>query len=239
MLKVDLHTHTIASGHGFHTLDEMTKEAKKRGIEVLGITEHGPAMPDGASLNYFWTSKRLPKVINSVRVLFGVEANITNKDGNLDLPEERIEKLDIVMAGLHKKCGYEDLGKEENTEAIINAIKNPLVHMISHPYNVGFETDIEKVTEAACRHDKLLEINASYFFTKKAGFEKTHDKIKRMVEILKKKNKKIIINSDAHNMYEIGRDEEVREKFDYLGLNDEDILNNDIEALQKYFKFEL
>ena len=36
---MDLHTHTIASGHAYNTLREMAKAAADRGLEILGITE--------------------------------------------------------------------------------------------------------------------------------------------------------------------------------------------------------
>ena len=38
--KFDLHTHTIASGHAYSTVQEMAKAAADRGLELLGITEH-------------------------------------------------------------------------------------------------------------------------------------------------------------------------------------------------------
>ena len=43
--RMDLHTHTIVSGHAYNTRNEMLKAAKAKGIDVLGITEHAPAMP--------------------------------------------------------------------------------------------------------------------------------------------------------------------------------------------------
>ena len=42
---LDLHTHTLVSGHAYCSLREMAKAASKKGLEVLGITEHAPAMP--------------------------------------------------------------------------------------------------------------------------------------------------------------------------------------------------
>ena len=48
---MDLHTHTIASGHAYNTLREMAKAAADRGLEILGITEHAPMMP-GTCYNY-------------------------------------------------------------------------------------------------------------------------------------------------------------------------------------------
>lgn len=240
MLKADLHTHTIASTHAFHTIDEMAREAAKSGIEVLGIADHGPSMPDGPSQDYFICgAKRLARDICGVRLLFGVEANIMDRDGSLDIEERVMKMLDFVIASLHNIPDYTDQGKEGNTDAIINAMKNPYVKIIGHPYGSGkdLEVDIEKIAEAACNEDVLLEINASYFYVKDwlRDEAKTFEDIKKMISILKKARKKMIINSDAHSAYEIGRDEEAREKFGYMGLEENDIINYNMDEFKKYF----
>lgn len=40
---LDLHTHTIASGHAYNTMMEMIREAQNKGLDVYGITEHARA----------------------------------------------------------------------------------------------------------------------------------------------------------------------------------------------------
>ena len=42
--KMDLHTHTVASGHAYNTRNEMIAAAVEKGLEILAITEHAPAM---------------------------------------------------------------------------------------------------------------------------------------------------------------------------------------------------
>lgn len=44
-IELDVHTHTIASGHAFSTLQEMAQAAADKGLKVLGITEHSPGVP--------------------------------------------------------------------------------------------------------------------------------------------------------------------------------------------------
>ncbi len=41
--KIDLHTHTIMSGHAYNTRNEMIKAAEEKGLEIYAITEHAPA----------------------------------------------------------------------------------------------------------------------------------------------------------------------------------------------------
>ena len=42
---LDVHTHTLASGHAYNTMREMAKAASEKGLEILGITEHAVSMP--------------------------------------------------------------------------------------------------------------------------------------------------------------------------------------------------
>ncbi len=51
---LDVHTHTLASGHSYSTIREMANMASDKGLELLGITEHGPRMPAGC-LPYHWS----------------------------------------------------------------------------------------------------------------------------------------------------------------------------------------
>ena len=42
---LDLHTHTIMSGHAYSTMQEMIRSASEKDVKLLGITEHAPSMP--------------------------------------------------------------------------------------------------------------------------------------------------------------------------------------------------
>ena len=52
-IELDVHTHTIASGHAFSTLQEMAQAAADKGLKVLGITEHSPGIPGTCHPIYF------------------------------------------------------------------------------------------------------------------------------------------------------------------------------------------
>ena len=45
-IELDMHTHTLASGHAFSTLQEMAKAGAEKGLKLLGITEHTPVFPE-------------------------------------------------------------------------------------------------------------------------------------------------------------------------------------------------
>lgn len=54
MYLSDIHTHSIASGHGTTcTISDMAKAASQKGLKLLGITDHGPATLAAGTFSYF------------------------------------------------------------------------------------------------------------------------------------------------------------------------------------------
>jgi putative hydrolase len=156
----DLHVHTVASGHAYSTVLEVARAAADRGLALIAITDHGPAMPGGPHAYHFSNQFCMPESLFGVRVLKGVEANVMDRDGTLDLDEGRLAKMEIVLAGLHTLCApYGSVA--ENTAMMINTIKNPWVDVIVHPGNPEYLIDEEAVVRAAAEHGVALEINNS------------------------------------------------------------------------------
>ena len=100
-LIADLHTHTIASTHAYATVTEMVNEASKLGLFALAITDHARTMPGAPGPFYFESMCILPKYMNDVRLLTGVEANICDYNGNLDVEESLQKSLNWVVASMH------------------------------------------------------------------------------------------------------------------------------------------
>ena len=96
--------------------------------------------------------------------------------------------------------------------------------------------DIKKVAEAACRYDKLLELNCSHYSNPNKLENVSIPATLQMIEIIQKNNHKLIINSDAHWYEEIGDDSALMNYRQELGFRDEDIINNDIDQLKRYFE---
>jgi putative hydrolase len=163
-LLADLHTHTVASGHAFSTVTELATAAAAKGLELIAFTDHGPAAPGGAHPWYFWNTKAVPGCIAGVRVLRGCEANVVETDSGLDLPDEILRRLDIVAAGFHPLTGLDDRDAARNTAALVRAIRNPLVDVITHPGNSGeFPVDMDAVVAAAVECGVALELNDHSF----------------------------------------------------------------------------
>lgn len=230
MLKIDLHIHSIHSGHAYGTFYDIVKEAAKKKMKMIAITDHGPSMGGTSGHIHFNLGHRAPKVIGGVRILWGCEANIIDSNGNLDLREELQKKLDILLAGFHRDSAYTDLGKQKNTKAMIKAIKNPNIKVISHPTHQGIEIDFEKVCTEALNNNTLLELNLSYLRQNPHDI----DKFKRMVEMVKENKKKLIVNTDSHFLHEIGDDTVLKDNWQKLSLSKDLIINYYPEELEEF-----
>lgn len=137
---VDLHTHTIASGHAYSTIEAMIKAAEQKGIRLFGITEHAPKMPGTCSELYFNNLRVLERKHGEMYTLFGAELNIMDMEGHVDLPERTLKQMDLCVASMHGPCFHPGT-IEENTKTYLNVMKNPYVNIIGHPddsyYPVG------------------------------------------------------------------------------------------------------
>ena len=84
---MDLHTHTLASGHAYNTLYEMVHSAAAKGVKLLGVTEHAPKIPGACHPFYFINFKVVPRELSGVRLMLGCELNILDYQGTIDLKE--------------------------------------------------------------------------------------------------------------------------------------------------------
>ena len=155
---LDLHTHTLVSGHAYCSLREMAKAASKKGLEVLGITEHAPAMPGTCHKYYFENLKIVPREMYGIQLLLGSEVNILDAQGTVDLAQRTLERMDVVIASLHMPC-MKPGSKLENTESYLNVMKNPYVNIIGHPDDGRYELDYPAVVQGDL--DTLKKIQAT------------------------------------------------------------------------------
>ena len=119
------------------------------------------------------TSRRLERQIDAVAaareahpgitVLQGSEVDIL-PDGSLDFPDRVLERLDVVLASLHDPAGHTG---RELTDRYIEAMRHPLVQIVTHPTNrlvptrAGYALDEERLFEAAVNTGTILEIDGA------------------------------------------------------------------------------
>jgi putative hydrolase len=220
-LEADLHVHTIASGHGYSTVKEIAQAASEIGLKMIAITDHGPHMPGGPHLYHFTNMISLPSSIYGVEILRGIEANILDANGSIDIPRGVADYLDLVLAGFHDATGYNGQSKEENTESMIAAIKNPSVHIISHPGNPIYPVDIDSVVMAAKQYNKALEIN-NYSYISRPG---SNLNCIQFAKLCAKHNVWVAINSDAHFCSGVGKVDHALEMALKAGIKRQQIVN--------------
>lgn len=196
----DLHTHTVASGHAYSTVLEIAQAASDKGLEMIAVTDHGPSMPGGPHPYHFGNLSIIPSHLFGVRMLKGVEANVMDQNGTLDLDEYRLSRLDIVLAGLHALCAP-SASVEENTRMMIRTMRNPWVDVIVHPGNPDYLVDIERVVRAAVEYDVALEVNNSSLTGARQGSMPHCNAIAMMARHY---GAKLMAGSDSHFAYSVG-----------------------------------
>lgn len=234
-VEIDTHTHTLASGHAYNTINEMAKTAADKGLKGLAITEHAPQMPGTCHLFYFQNLRVVPRKRYGIELLLGTELNIMNEDGEVDLPEETLKTLDIAIASMHTPCFKEERTVEKVTAAYEKVMEHRYVDIIGHPDDGRFPVDMERLVSQAKKTGTLLEVNNSSL--RPDGFrENTRENCLRMIKECKKQGAMIVLGSDSHvdvDIAEYPYAEEVLKKADFP---EELIANLSLEKLKASLK---
>jgi DNA polymerase (family 10) len=198
-IKGDLHCHSKWDG-GKNSIEEIAEYAIKMGYEYVGIADHTKFL----KIEHGLDEKRLrernkeidklnQKFKGKIRILKGCEANILS-DGKIDIDDECLKEQDFVIAGVHSRF---KMTKEEMTERIIRAMKNPNVDIISHPTGrliqkrEGYEIDFDKILKVAKETGTILEINS---------YPERLDLNDINIKKAKEMGVKMVINTDAHHV---------------------------------------
>lgn len=230
--RVDLHTHSIVSGHAYSTLFENLEYCAKNDIRVLGSTEHGPSMPGAPHCYYFSNMKILPRIVNGVILLRGCEANIIDSEGNLDIQDWIQSELDYIIASFHEPC-IKPGNIDENTKTILKVMDNPYVDIMGHSGNPAFPIHLEEFVKAAKEKNKIIELNNSSFISSRVGSDSNCIKI---AKLCKEYGVRVVANSDAHYCGNIGKFKEVRAVLREIDMPEELIINTDYKGILIYLK---
>ena len=198
---LDVHTHSIMSGHAYSSLQEMAMAASEKGLQILGITEHAPELPGACDPIYFRNLHVVPRQMYGVRLLLGAELNILDTDGTMDLDEEYYRMLDIRIAGIHSLC-WKGGTCDENTHAMLQAIRSPWTQIISHPGDGTAQLHFEPIVLAAKETRTLLEINSSSMDPVRQKKEARDNNIE-ILRLCKQYEVPIILGSDAHICFSV------------------------------------
>ncbi len=237
----DYHTHTRYSGGTGRLLDNVVA-AQKAGLEIIGIAEHGPANFGHGRRTTLQNFRELLAEVGQLRagtslikILAGVEANIINYEGELDLPQEVLQSLDQVLVGFHLAVvpqrfreGIQFLSeralsnvsfrirqqaRENNTRAIVKAVYRNRIDIITHP-GLHVAIDTVELARACAQKGTALEINAKH------GAESVE-----FIRTAAREGVKFVIGSDAHSPEMVGQLEAGIAAAQKAGLEIEQVLN--------------
>lgn len=230
---LDVHTHTVASGHAYSTMQEMAQAASHLGLSILGITEHAPGIPGTCDPIYFRNLHVVPRHMYGVRLLLGAELNILDTTGRLDLDEYYYEHcLDLRIAGIHALC-WQGGTRQQNTEAMVTAIHNPWTQIISHPGDGTAELDFEPIVLAACDTHTLLEINNSSLNPVRHKDAAVANNL-QILRLCRRYDVPVILGSDAHISHSIADYGFIPPLLQETAFPDELIMNDKPEAFLSY-----
>jgi len=218
-LFADYHTHTIYSD-GQGTVMENASAASAKGLQEIAITDHGPRNIGTGMVNEGNVDIVLDEVARvnqldlGVKVLAGLEASVVSSAGELEISREVIDKLDLLIAGLHpfffprqikdlchfvlpnhlgrlRRSANEKL-KNTNTKALAETVRTYPVDIVSHP-NFMMPVDLHELAQVCSDCDTSLEINTGHIYNKDM-----------VVAAAQKAGAKLVINSDAHTPERVG-----------------------------------
>ena len=231
-IELDVHTHTIASGHAFSTLQEMAQAAAGKGLKLLGITEHSPGVPGSCNPIYFRNLHVVPRQMYGIELLLGAEINILDGEGNLDMDENCMRMLDIRIAGIHSLC-YSYGTVDENTHGMVKAVSNPFIHIISHPGDGTDELNFEPIVLSAKEHHNLLEINNSSLKPTRNKPNARENNLS-ILRLCKRYEVPVILGSDAHISFDIARYDYLYDLLQLTEFPESLIMNRDVKSFKEY-----
>lgn len=100
----DMHTHTLASDHAYSTISENAASAAKAGLSYLGMTDHCINMEDSPHIWHFCNMGVIPHFLSGVRIIKGVEADLTGYNGELDINDDIYYNVEWINASMHNPC---------------------------------------------------------------------------------------------------------------------------------------
>jgi DNA polymerase (family X) len=196
-IRGDLHLHTLSSD-GRDSIETMVVAAKERGYEYVAITDHGKALPMIQGLDESKLLRQIEEIEEiagrhpDITILKGIEVDIL-EDGGLDLQEEVLERLDLVIASIHRRFG---MTRQQMTRRICRALERPCVNILAHPSGrlllkrAPYEFDFPEVVKTARENRVALEIN---------GYPARLDLNDTMARTARDSGALLVINTDGHD----------------------------------------
>jgi len=231
---LDVHCHTNVSGHAYSSLEDNLIRAKEIGLQLVGTSEHGPAMSDSCPLSYFTDILKLSGNIGGMTWLKGVEANIIDINGGLDIPDDILANLDFCIASVHSGLFLPGDAKT-NTAAVIGAMENAHVNIIGHLGDINVPINIQSIVDTAKKTGTMIEINNKSLIPGNRRYD-GGGTIREILKQCKKQNVPVIAGSDAHMAKDVGRLKSAKALIKEIGIDEHLVMNTSVERFKETIK---
>lgn len=226
-LVLDTHSHTIASGHfTTDTVTDLARGAQKRGLELICITDHDPAIPGSANESYFRNLKYCEPKRLGVRLLYGVEADVM-PGGGVGMANDLLAEMQVIILSQHPPC-FPPKGAEENTAALISAIRITKADIAGHPDDEKYPLLAEDLVKACAETGTAIEMNNASLTP--GGYR--GDAAARDCELLRlcrRRGVPVTLGSDSHGAAHIGDFTYALKLVEEENFPEELILNTSVE----------
>lgn len=202
--------HSLNYSDGMNTIDEIVQYASKIGLKKIAITDHSQFALDiehFGKKNIRSIAKRRKNVHNDVEVIFGIEGDLLDEEGNCCFDIQGME-TEFCILSCHKGKYKWDL--KNITQAYINAIHkyHDKIAFMGHicKDSTSEYLDVEALAKVLNHYWIPIEINCCNLHAKRTDRKKL-EKILLLIE------SGVYINSDMHTLNEF---DYRQEGFNYL-----------------------
>lgn len=223
--RFDFHIHTNYSD-GTAPPTAVIESTLGRNLKAVAVTDHGPEHQDGVSLG------RIDQMIEDVEIarkdsdfpiLIGMETNIVDLEGSIDIGEEVLDKLDVVLAGVHSLGSSNSIPEavaRDYFTSVMGAIGNQKIDVLTHPFwffddlspHLSSE-DLSNFAKAASDRGVAIELNERY-----------HAPSEDVLTICLDEGVKISVGSDAHRLHEVGKIKWAMKMLEQIDVESEDLI---------------
>ena len=116
---------------------------------------------------------------------------------------------------------------------MVEVIRNPYIHIISHPGDGTAQLDFEPMVLAAKEHHTLLEINNSSLKPVRHKEEARGNNLE-LLRLCKRYEVPVILGSDAHISFDIANYEYALQLVGETEFPEELIMNTSVEKFKRY-----
>ncbi len=196
---LDLHVHSQFSpcAEDVTILDD-AKMAIEKGLQLVAITDHGTVKCPSWLNKYLRELERVKGVFGDrLTILSGMEVDIL-EGGRLAVSREIVKSLEVIVASLHAVPANVD-AVEYWRRSLLNVIKGGYVNILGHPTDLGWRKIdppvgyVFEVLDEARDAGVAVEINFHH-----------KDPNLSFLKLAVERGVKLVPNSDAHNLSEIG-----------------------------------